>query len=258
ERPAMPMAWLQYVVPALLIATRLSGLMLVAPFFGADAAPPRVRAGLVIALTALLLPITHTSLPSQSLLAWFGDGISELVIGVLLGLVMQIVFEGAQLAGGVAAFQLGLGLESSIDPTTQADSTVLATFHNLVALYLFLQMGVHRWVLLALTSSFITLPLGASLAALNGRQLLEFAGNLWVWGLELVLPILIATLLIDVTLGFFAKAAPQLPVIFVGIPVKELVGYAVLLGAVRYWPGLFSHQFSQALSYFMQHARPLA
>lgn len=254
----MPTAWLAYVVPALLIATRLSGLMLTAPFFGSDGAPARIRAGLVIALTALLLPITHTALPTQSLLAWFGDGISELVIGALLGLVMQVVFEAAQLAGGVIAFQMGLSLESSIDPTTQADSTVMATFHNLVVLYLFLQMGVHRWILMGLTSSFLTLPLGSSLAALNGRQLLEFSGSIFVWGLELALPILIATLLIDVTLGFFAKVAPQLPVIFVGIPVKEIVGYTVLIGAIRFWPGLFSHQFTQAMQYFLQHARPLA
>jgi len=252
----VPTQWIPYVVPALLIACRLSGLLITAPFLGEKAVPPRIKAALVVALTAVLLPITAAP-ANRSALAWMGEGLSELMIGVLLGLAAQLVFEGVQLAGTVASFQLGLGLETAIDPTTQADSTVVATFHRLIVVYIFLQMGVHRWMLLALVSSFTTLPLGVSLNVLTARQLLDFAGNLWIWGLELVLPILIATLVIDVTVAFFAKAAPQLPVIFVGIPVKALVGYLVLIAAIRYWPGLLHTQFQSAVTFFLHNARPL-
>ena len=252
----VPTQWIPYVVPALLIACRLSGLLITAPFLGEKAVPPRIKAALVVALTAVLLPITSAP-ANRSALAWMGEGLSELMIGVLLGLAAQLVFEGVQLAGTVASFQLGLGLETAIDPTTQADSTVVATFHRLIVVYIFLQMGVHRWMLLALVSSFTTLPLGVSLNVLTARQLLDFAGNLWIWGLELVLPILIATLVIDVTVAFFAKAAPQLPVIFVGIPVKALVGYLVLIAAIRYWPGLLHTQFQSAVTFFLHNARPL-
>ena len=252
----VPTQWIPYVVPALLIACRLSGLLITAPFLGEKAVPPRIKAALVVALTAVLLPITSAP-ANRSALAWMGEGLSELMIGVLLGLAAQLVFEGVQLAGTVASFQLGLGLETAIDPTTQADSTVVATFHRLIVVYIFLQMGVHRWILLALVSSFTTLPLGVSLNVLTARQLLDFAGNLWIWGLELVLPILIATLVIDVTVAFFAKAAPQLPVIFVGIPVKALVGYLVLIAAIRYWPGLLHTQFQSAVTFFLHNARPL-
>jgi flagellar biosynthetic protein FliR len=252
----VPTQWIPYVVPALLIACRLSGLLITAPFLGEKAVPPRIKAALVVALTAVLLPVTAAP-ANRSALAWMGEGLSELMIGVLLGLAAQLVFEGVQLAGTVASFQLGLGLETAIDPTTQADSTVVATFHRLIVVYIFLQMGVHRWILLALVSSFTTLPLGVSLNVLSARQLLDFAGNLWIWGLELVLPILIATLVIDVTVAFFAKAAPQLPVIFVGIPVKALVGYLVLIAAIRYWPGLLHTQFQSAVTFFLHNARPL-
>ena len=238
----------------MLIATRLTGLMLVAPLFGSEAVPPRVKAALVIAVTLVLLPVAGNTLQSRSMLSWFGDGLSELMIGVLLGLVVQVVFEVAQLAGEVASFQLGLGMESVFDPTTNASSTVLASFHQMVVLYLFLQFGVHRWMLRALASSFQQLPLGASLVSLTAQQLLAFAGNLWIWGLQLVLPILMVTLLIDVTLGFFAKAAPQLPVIFIGIPVKALCGYTVLIAAIHFWPDIFAQHFQEALRFFLQHA----
>lgn len=245
--------WLPYLVPGMLIATRLTGVMLTAPFWGAMAIPARIKAGLVMALTVLLLPIAGSHLPSRTLMDLIGYGLSELMIGALLGLSALLVMEAAQLAGNIAGFQLGLGMETAFDPTTQADSTVLATFHQLVVLYLLLQLGVHRWVLRALMASFTSLPLGSTLGALTGRQLLEFGANLWTWGLQLVLPVLMVTLLIDVTLGFFSKAAPQLPVIFVGIPVKALAGYAVLIAAVSFWPGLFSRHFQQAVTFFLQH-----
>lgn len=255
---AIPTHWLALVVPFLLIATRLSGLMISGPFYGTNVMPAQVKAGLVVAVSLLLLPAVPAALPGHASLDLVGDGLSELAIGLLLGLVMQVVFQAALLAGSVASFQLGLSLETSIDPTTQADSTVLATLHQMVLIYLFLQMGVHRWVLLALFSSFRGMPLGSSLTALTGAQLLNFSGNLFVWGLELAMPILIATLLIDVTLGFFAKAAPQLPVIFVGIPVKALVGYAVLIAAMQFWPGIFGRHFNDAIQFFLQHAHPIA
>lgn len=246
--------WLAYLVPGLLIAARLTGVLLTAPFWGATAIPARVKAGLVIAFTIVLLPVAGPSLPSRTFMDLIGYGLSELIIGALLGLSVLVVMEAATLAGNIAGFQLGLGMETAFDPTTQADSTVLATFHQLVVLYLLLQLGVHRWVLRALAASFTTLPLGSTLAALTARQWLAFAGHLWTWGLQLVLPVLMVTMLIDVTLGFFAKAAPQLPIIYVGIPVKALAGYAVLIAAVSFWPTLFSRHFQDAVTFFLQHA----
>ena len=252
--PVIPLIWIPYLVPALLIATRLSGLLVTGPFFGGDGIPARVKAALVVAVTILLVPMASPAVSAQPMVSWLGDGISEFAIGALLGLAMRVVFDAVQLAGQVAGFQLGLAMETAIDPTTQADSTVLATFHNLVVLYVFLELGVHRAILRVLMGSFTTMPIGSTLAALTARQMLEFGGNIFVWGVELVLPVLLATLLIDVTLGFFAKAAPQLPAIFIGIPVKTLCGYAILLAAVRFWPAIFTREFGQALEFFMRTA----
>jgi flagellar biosynthetic protein FliR len=252
----VPTHWIVYVVPGLLIATRLSGLMITVPFLGDAAIAPRVKAALVIGVTLLMLPLLYATLPRQAPLDWLGEGLSELVIGVFMGLAVRVVAEAVLLAGAVASFQLGLSLESSIDPTSGASTTVLATLHYLVVLYVFLQLGVHRWILLALLSSFRTLPLGSSLAPGSVHALFAFAGNLFVWGVELALPVLIATFLIDVTLAFFAKSAPQLPVIFIGIPVTELIGYGVLLAAMRYWPGLLAGHFQQALQFLARRAAP--
>jgi len=58
----------------------------------------------------------------------------------------------------------------------------------------------------------------------------------------------VATMLIDITLGFLAKAAPQIPILFLGISIKTVVALTVLTGTLVLWPRLFEHHFAAAIS----------
>jgi flagellar biosynthetic protein FliR len=50
-----------------------------------------------------------------------------------------------------------------------------------------------------------------------------------------------------VTLGFLGKASPQLPVMFVGMSIKSVVAFLVVVGTLRFWPGLLERYFGAAL-----------
>ena len=79
------------------------------------------------------------------------------------------------------------------------------------------------------------------------RQLLHAAGAIWLAGVQIAAPALIATLVIDLVLGFLGKASPQLPVLFLGLSVKSMVGLSVLALSLRYWPALFERYFTNAI-----------
>jgi flagellar biosynthesis protein FliR len=66
-------------------------------------------------------------------------------------------------------------------------------------------------------------------------------------GVQIAAPSLVATLVTDMALGFLGKASPQLPVLFIGLAVKNLVGLTVLMAAIAYWPRMFSQQFALAI-----------
>jgi flagellar biosynthetic protein FliR len=68
-------------------------------------------------------------------------------------------------------------------------------------------------------------------------------------GIQIAAPLLFATVLIDVTVGFLSKASPQLPAILLSIPVKSLVGYLVVALCISLWPALFERQFTLALGW---------
>lgn len=233
---------------AVLVATRVGMLMVFAPFFGSSAIPMPVKAGLTVGVTAVLLPLFHAAPRAQDLVAWVQMIGGEALVGLAIGLVMNFAFEGIEMAGTVAGFQLGYSMETSIDPTTQAASPVLSVLYQMLALLFFLQLGMHRWMLRTLADSYTYLPLGAARLSQAGMtRLLQASGSIFVIGIELAAPILAATILTDLSLGLINKASPQFPVVFTSISIKILVGIGLLIISLGFWPSLLDGYFSQAL-----------
>jgi flagellar biosynthetic protein FliR len=246
------------IAQAMFVGVRIGMLMVFAPFFASLGIPARVKAGLTLALTALLYPVYAPRTLDLNGLNWCRVVAGEVMVGLILGLTLSFVFEGAELAGQILGFQLGYSLVNVIDPQTQVDTPVLSTFHQLVVLLLFLQLGVHHWLLRGLAKSFEYLPPGvASATPAATDQLVHAAGAMLVVAVQIAAPALVATLLADIALGLIGKASPQLPVLFMGLSIKALVGFLVLAGALRYWPVLMERYFLRALQ-TMEHLLHLA
>jgi flagellar biosynthetic protein FliR len=236
------------IAQAVFVGVRIGMLMVFAPFFGSLAIPVRVKAGFTVALTVLLYPAYAPRTFDFRGVNWCRVIGGEVVVGLLLGLVLSFVFEGAELAGQILGFQLGYSLVNVIDPQTQVDTPVLSIFHQSVVLLLFLQLGVHRWLLRGLAKSFEYLPPGmASATPAATEGLLRASAAMLVVAVQIAAPALVATMLADLTLGLIGKASPQLPVLFLGLSVKAVLGFVVLAGALRFWPVLMEKNFFRAL-----------
>ena len=232
------------------IGLRVGGFISFAPFLGSISIPARIKAAFVLVLTGLLYPICYVPEFALTPFGWTRLAFAELTLGLALGLCLQFVIEGAQLAGQLAGFQFSFSLVNIIDPQTNVDTPVLSIFHQLFALFFFLQLDVHHWLLRGLVKSFAYIPVGSVVISANVmRGLFHAAGAMWLLGVQLATPILLATMLLDVTVGFLSKASPQMPAIFLSIPLKSMIGYAVLAIAAGIWPGIFEKQFNLALGW---------
>jgi flagellar biosynthesis protein FliR len=239
----------QLLAAAVFIGARVSGLMVFCPFLGSSAIPAPLKAAVTLLITAVLYPLHGPLQLNLHSWQWAGVALSEVVIGLVLGLAANFMMEAPMMAGQILGVQMGYSLATLFDPTTQADTPVLAEFHRLAALLIFLQLGVHHWLLRALVNSFAYLPAGASLAAYAAASgLVQAAGGIFLAGLQIAAPALVATLVADVGLGFLGKASPQLPVLFIGLAVKNLLGLAILTGVVAYWPQAFSQRFAESIA----------
>jgi len=238
--------WLAQVAP---VALRIGGFLTFSPFLGDRAIPYRIKTGILIVLTALLAPTVSQPALLLTVTDWVRLVLGECAVGLLIGLSLQVVFEAMKFAGHLSGIQIGLSLASLFDPQTNSESTALPVFLDLVALLIFLQLDVHHWVLRALGRSFDYLPVGSVMVpAAVGEQLVQVVGALFVLGIQIAAPVLLATMLVDVVTSFITKASPQLPALLVGIPVKNLAGYALLIGAAALWPGMLQSRFAWAVS----------
>jgi len=245
----MHLSLMQIFGAVLTISVRLSGMMLFAPFFGSVAIPPRVKAMLVLALTALLFPLVSQTVPAISISQWPLLVFGELMVGVAVGVAANIVFDGVQMAGQVLSVQMGYSLVNILDPQTQVDSTVVAQFHQTIAMLIFLRLDVHFWLLRALAHSFEYLPPSSGhFSAAFAAAALQAGASVFAIGIQIAAPVLSATLLADIALGLLGKASPQLPLMLLGPAVKSVLGLLVLMAAIKYWPNMFEHLFLNSMA----------
>lgn len=236
------------VAAVLYTGMRVGGLMLFAPFFGSTAVAARVKLGLTLALTALLYPVYGPARLPLTTTGWVEVALSEAMVGLMLGLCVQLIFDAAQFAGQIMGIQMGFSLVNIIDPQTEVDNPVLSIFYQLITLLIFIQLDVHHWLLRGVARSFAYLPPGTMhLNLANALNWMSAAGGIWLAGVQIAAPALAATLLADVTMGFLGKASPQLPVLFIGLSVKSVLGMVILIAALPLWPRLLEKHFAQAV-----------
>jgi len=208
-----------------LVMMRCTGLVFAAPLFGHHAIPTLLKFGLAAALTvALAVPAGGTAGTLPLVLA----APIELVIGLSLGFILSLSFQAVELAGRVISIQLGLSLGSVFSPTQEQASTAIDPFFSVLAGLLFLAMGLHLAIIRVLANSFVAYPVGAGWPAdlsLTGAQTCAQAKEL---GVRVAMPIALVLLLVELSVALLARAIPQINVFILGLPLKMLVGFAVL------------------------------
>lgn len=236
------------MLPTFLLGVRISGLMTFAPFLGSQNIPMKVKAGLTFVLTALLAPAYTSRVSAHVTDNMVAAVAGELLVGMGMGMTMELVFDGARFAGQLLGFQFGYSLVNAIDPQSQVEISVLNFFHYTMLLLIFLQGDVHHWLFRLLVHSFdVAAPGTVIISTKVVTMLLHAAGTVFLLGLQLAGPALLVTVMTDISLSFMSKAAPQLPIMLVGLPAKMLVGYASIWCSVVFWPALAARWFHGAV-----------
>ena len=139
-----------------MVLTRLAGVVLSAPFFGALTIPMSVRALLTVTLAALMTPMqSHHPMPQMTGFPQLVPLLfEELIIGICLGLGAQLLFTAAQVAGQLAGQLGGMQMADTLNPTSGTNSPLLAQLLDLTTLGLFVVMGGPGQMLGALLATF--------------------------------------------------------------------------------------------------------
>jgi len=152
----------------------------------------------------------------------------EILIGVMLGFVLQLFFHIFVVAGQILAMQMGLGFASMVDPANGISVPVIAQYFTMLVTLLFLAMNGHLVVFEVLAESFVTLPPGSGLQVEHYWEIANKLG--WVMGaaLIMVLPAVTALLVVNIAFGVMTRAAPQLNIFSIGFPLTLVLGMVIV------------------------------
>jgi flagellar biosynthetic protein FliR len=235
-----------FLLPLLLGVARASGFLLVLPALGGPRIPVPARVGLGLCLAATV-PAARGPTP-DSPLVFVALLVKELSVGLSLGWAVALAFAAVQVAAQVAEVSLGLGTGHLVDPVHGTESTVLAQLWTVLATVLYLATDAHHHALRLLGASFYRLPLTAFPPAgpMSGWAA-ELAAASFLSGVQLAAPFLVASLAMEVGIALAARAAPQVNVFLVSLPLKVGVGLVLVGLFMPYLIGGMEAEFARTL-----------
>jgi flagellar biosynthetic protein FliR len=216
----------------LLIFSRMIGIFATAPLFSSGTIPLRMRAVAAVYIAAAVFPVTVRTFPPlpENMYNYALLIASEAFIGILIGFLLAVIFASFQLAARFFSFQMALGIAEVVDPFAEMGVTIVGQLWNLMGLMVFIAIDGPQMLVMAGVESFQriqVLKLGEDSRTLMTTVLNAF-GAMFMVALKISFPILITLFLLAVVLGLLAKAAPQMNIFMVGIPLQIGIGLLII------------------------------
>ena len=231
----------QYFLPF----CRISGMFLAMPVIGSRLLPARVRLVLAVLISIIVVPLLPeiSASPNLSIQTLIVVG-KELLLGVCVGFVFQVVFQVFVLAGQIMAMKMGLGFASMNDPTNGVQTTALSQFFLMLCTLMFIAINGHLILISMLVNSFTSFPPGSiTYHPQIFMEIVNLGGWLFASAIVFALPVITALLFVNMAFGVMSRAAPQLNIFAVGFP------FTLICGLLLVWLGLtnFSTSFDQTM-----------
>ncbi len=239
-----------HVILFLLLFARVSGLFAFFPFFSYSTIPVSVKTSFAIFMVIFLYPMA--SMPDiQINVATISIAIlSELFMGLIAGLILNLVFAMLQMAGMQISFVMGFTMANVLDPQSNTQSPIISQILGFFGLLLLLSFNIHHLLIIFLAKSLHLLPLGEFYPGGNlWGYLVKSVSSMFIYGFILSFPIVGLSLLADLVFGMLMKTMPQFNLLVVGFPIKIMVGFVVLVAVLSPILLVFKREFLEAINH---------
>ena len=218
----------------LLIFARIFALFQTAPLLSSSAIPRIARTALALFTAVAVFSLVDAfgyPLP-QSGLNYALLMLGEVMIGILIGFFLTLIYSALLISGQFYAFQMGFGASVVFDPLAQVELPLMGQFLNLLAMYVFIVSG--GFIDLFLKGVYRSFQAFRAIDLVLQRgyileMLVKGLSNLFGQSLIIAFPVMGTLLLVSVSMGLLAKAAPQMNLLMLGFPIRIGVAFIVLL-----------------------------
>lgn len=229
---------------------RISCIVALLPLFGENSVPVRVRIIFSAALAVGVFPILPKSYSNEVALALTDVStlslimIKELLIGLVLGYVSKLAFDGIVMAANLVGIQMGFNTGSIFLPDSQEQTNGFSALHRLLIILFFLVLNLHHIYIKTIWESFRLIPIGHALPT-GGTQtiLLTVSSGIFATAVQLAAPLLVGLLFATAALGLVNRAVPQANVFVLSFPTNFFVGLLLYMALLPLIPGWLQSYF---------------
>ncbi|HOK87660.1 MAG TPA: flagellar biosynthetic protein FliR [Fervidobacterium sp.] len=232
----------QYALSWGLILSRLTGMMVIAPMFASFTLPTEILVALLVALSYMTLPHVAVMVPITLPLATIVTSlIFNFFIGFFIGLIAYTIASAVYTGSEIFGIQSGFNVSGSLDPTVE-ESPITSEFIYLMSLYVFVSLKGHILIYEAVIKSVEKFPLVLTdlpFDKLNAQYFQIFL-DMFLFSLQIALPIIGLMFLINVLFGVLSRLVPQMNVFMVAMPASTIIMFVVMVGMIPIWVELIS------------------
>jgi len=215
-----------------LIFSRYLGIFFLTPIFSSQVIFYQAKILIALSLTAITMPVVlsfyQPIYPTSDLLVLVKI-MSELSVGLFMGMAVFLVFAAVQLGGQIIDMGMGFRIANVVDPFSGINSPVIGQFKNILLTLIFLAVDGHLYLVKHLHQSFRIIPPGQVNFSLKIWQyFFRRSGDMFLLAVKVAIPIAGAIFFIDLILAFLARSVPQMNLFVVGLPIKIMAGLLLL------------------------------
>ena len=128
-------------------------------------------------------------------------------------------------------------MPSTFDPINNQQVTVTGLIYNTLFMLTLVATNMHYYIIRAILDTFKYFNVGQQVFPRDMVQVgIDFIVNFFIIGFRITLPMFCAMFLINIILGILARIAPQMNMFVVGMQIKLIVGFFVLMLLVQTLP----------------------
>ncbi|KAF0114185.1 MAG: flagellar biosynthetic protein FliR [Rhodospirillaceae bacterium] len=218
------------VYHVMFVMARLGVMIMMIPGLSAPYVSTRLRLGLAMAFSILVLPLLAPFLPPQpeTVPQMFLLVAGEVTVGVFVWIVLQMLVGASHLAGTVIGFTSGMANAMTFDPISEQQSAMVVGFLANIAILLLFVTDLHHLVFQAVVNSYTLFAPGQPLLTGDIMRLSsEVVDRSFMMGIQMAAPFLFGSLIFQSGLGLMARLMPQMNVFFVALPLQLLLSLAL-------------------------------
>lgn len=255
----LKIAWSDFL-SLFLIFVRIGTMFAVVPFFSAEIVPRRVTALMALFVSLVLLPVVPTVQirPDElNILVLLSILVYQMLIGLALGLAIDVIFSGVQIAGELMGFQMGFSIANVVDPMTGITAPITSNILYITAFLLFFSFGGHHLLIKAMVDTFAIVPISDRMVHTGFlMSVMTYAGQMFVIGVKVAAPVVGILLLVNVSFAIIARALPQMNVFLMAFPLTIGIGLFFVALLIQLMPVIMTSSLEQAWV-FMKSAMAL-